>query len=95
MARSVGRVSTGGRRAAHHAACRVGALLTGMLLIGLSIGRWGMPTARSCRSARGRRERASAHGAGRTALGIRAADTWSEAVRADIALAERNDRYAG
>ena len=95
VGRSIGRVSTNGQRAAPHTACRVGALLTGMLLVGLSIGRWGMPAVRAWRSARGRRERATAHGAGRAALGGRAADPWSEAIRADLALAERNDRYAG
>lgn len=71
------------------------ALLAGVLLVGLMAARLGMPAAFTQWAAIRRRKRSPAHNAPRGMLSDTAADTWSEAFRADVALAERNDRYAG
>ena len=83
-------MTTNGRRAVPRAA-----LLAGVLLVGPMAARWGMSAAFTQGAAIRWRKRSLAHDSPRGALGDTVAGTWSEALRADVALAERNDRYAG
>lgn len=83
-------MTTSGQRAVRQAA-----LLAGVLLVGLLAARWGMPAAFTRRAAIRRRGRSPAHDAPRGALGDPVIAAWSDAVQGDVALAERNDRYAG
>ena len=74
---------------------RQAALLAGVLLVGVLVARRRMPAASMRPGAMCRRERSPALDVFRGALGDPVVHAWSEAVRADVVLAERNDRYAG
>lgn len=67
------------------------ALLAGVPLVGLAVERWGTPAVFTRRGLTGRRDLSPR----RDALTDPSADAWDEAAEADVASAERNDRYAG